>query len=69
MLAGHKGIITLEIVNLGKFTVKLVTGMKIAKLVFFKAADPASVGYSEIWRYGKQVKVTGSKLKKDNESF
>lgn len=69
LLAGHKGIITLEIANLGKFKVRLLAEMKIAKLVFFKASEAASIGYSDLGRYGKQTKVTGSLLKNDSTLF
>lgn len=65
ILAGHRGIITLEIKNEGNFKIILKSGMKIAKLIFFKSEQEASVGYSDIGTYGTQTKVTGSLLQDD----
>jgi len=56
---GWKGILTLEIANISKKSFKLVSGMRIAQLVFHQLSEPTSQIYAG--RYQGAAAVEGAK--------
>jgi len=66
---GFSGNLTLEVANLGRISVKLYPGMKIAQLAFYELKSPCEVSYQErkSSKYIKEKGATESRIIKDFE--
>ncbi len=64
---GFKGFGTLEMANLGKISVKLYPGMKIAQMGFYKLETPCEISYNERKgsKYIKNNQAASSKIMQD----
>jgi dCTP deaminase len=68
--SGFKGVITLELSNIGKIPITLYPGLRIAQLIFHSTGNSASNDYSNTKKkkYNFNIGPHMSKIMKDNDT-